>query len=67
MDSITLEQARKLKSKTQEEMANCLHIHVQTYRKIEENPDTATIAEAKIISDFLGFDYNIIFFGKKLH
>ena len=35
--SYTIEQARKLKNKSQEDVAKILNIHVQTYRKIEKN------------------------------
>ena len=45
--TLSLRQARRLKEKTQEEMAKLLKVHVMTYRKIEENPDLATIEQAK--------------------
>ena len=59
---LNLRQARRLKEKTQEEMAELLNVHVHTYRKIEENPDAATIEQAKKISDYLEIPYNEIFF-----
>lgn len=64
MESITLKQARLLREKTQEHMANLLEIHVQTYRKLEENPDEVTIGQAKLLSEDLGFSYDTIFFDK---
>lgn len=64
MESITLKQARLLREKTQEYMANLLGIHVQTYRKLEENPDEVTIGQAKLLSKDLGFSYDVIFFDK---
>ena len=59
---LNLRQARRLKDKTQEEMANLLKVHVQTYRKIEETPSIATIEQAKKISEYLNFPYDEIFF-----
>lgn len=59
--SVTLKQARVLKEKTQDEMASLLRIHVQTYRKLEENPETVTVGQAKVISRFLDIPYNDIF------
>ncbi len=59
---LNLRQARRLKDKTQEEMANLLNIHVQSYRKLEENPDLTTVGQAKKIADFLGVSYDEIFF-----
>ena len=60
--SLTLKQARLLKEKTQEYMAEKLNIHVQTYRKLEENPEEVTIRQAKIICAELGQSYDTIFF-----
>lgn len=64
MDSLTLKQCRILRDKTQEDMAELLNVHVQTYRKIEDNPGSATIDQAKAICDYLKFDYDVIFFAK---
>ena len=55
---LSLKQMRLIKEKTQDEMAEKLGIHVQTYRKLEENPDEVTVKQAKIISDFLGVSYD---------
>ena len=63
---LNLRQARRLKDKTQNEMAELLNMHVQSYRKLEENPDLTTIGQAKKISDFLGISYDEIFFGVAL-
>lgn len=63
MMSLSLKQIRLVKGKTQEEMANLLSVHVQTYRKLEENPEEVTIKQAKLISAFLDVSYNDIFFG----
>ena len=46
----TIKQARLLSGKTQQTMANLMGIDRNTYRKIEKNPDKATIRQAKDIS-----------------
>lgn len=64
MEDISLKQARLLGEKTQDYMAELLGIHVQTYRKLEQNPDSVTVGQAKVISKNLGFSYDTIFFNK---
>ncbi len=60
----SVSQARRLREKSQQNMADYLHIHVQTYRKIEKNPELATIKQAKMISEYLNMPYdNINFFN----
>lgn len=63
--TLSLRQARRLKEKTQNEMAKLLGINPDTYRKIEVNPDLATIEQAKKIADYLGFDLDEIFFARE--
>ncbi|MBQ7630967.1 MAG: helix-turn-helix transcriptional regulator [Selenomonadaceae bacterium] len=63
--TLSLRQARRLKEKTQNEMAKLLNVHPMTYRKIEENPDTATIEQAKKIADYLGVNLDEIFFARE--
>lgn len=60
---LTLKQARLVREMTQEQVAEILGVHVQTYRRIEQEPDEATIGQAKRISKELGLNYNEIFFG----
>ena len=64
--SLSLKQHRLIKEKTQEEMANLLGVHVQTYRKLEENPEDISIKKAKKIAEYLGVPYNDIYFFAKL-
>lgn len=52
MTVYSIKQARLLAEKTQEETADYLGIHKQTYAKIERNPELATIGQAKLISKF---------------
>lgn len=47
-------------------MANLLGVHVQTYRKLEENPEDISIKQAKKIAEYLGVPYNDIYFFAKL-
>lgn len=43
----TIEQARKYFGKTQREMAELMEIDRDTYRRIEKQPENATIAQVK--------------------
>lgn len=60
---MTLKKARLLSEKKQDDVAQALGVSRWTYMKLEKNPDTVTIAQAKTISDFLGISYDEIFFG----
>lgn len=51
---MSIRQARRAQEITQKEMAESLQVHVQTYRRIEEYPETATIAQARKIAEKLG-------------
>lgn len=61
--TLTLRQARRLREKTQAEMAEFLNISLSTYVKLEEKPDEATIKQAKKISEYLEVPYDEIFFS----
>lgn len=63
MMKLTLRQARLVREKTQDQMADILGVHVQTYRKIEENPEEATVKQAITLSKALAVPYEDIFFG----
>lgn len=58
----SIRSVRRGKDITQQDMADSLQIHVQTYRKIEENPESATIAQARQIADRLGVAYDDLLF-----
>lgn len=61
---MSIKQIRLSKEIKQQEMADALGIHVQTYRKLENNPENATIAQAKRIAEVLNVPYdNLIFTG----
>ena len=59
---ITLKQARKMKDFSQGYVAKCLGIHVDTYRKIENDTELATVAQVKQIANIIGIPYDEIFF-----
>ena len=59
---ISLKAARITAGMPQDEVAELLGVHVQTYRKLEENPNLATIEQAKKLSDRLNVPYDDIFF-----
>lgn len=61
---ISLKAARITAGMTQNEVAELLGVHVQTYRKLEENPNLATIEQAKKLSDRLNVPYDDIFFAE---
>ena len=60
----TVKQARLLAGKTQVETAEYLRVCRDTYRAIEQNPERATIKQAKEISRFFGLELDQIFFGE---
>ncbi len=59
----TLKQARLLKGLKQNEVAERLGVHVQTYRRMEKHPETVTVGDAKKISEILEMDYDYLFFN----
>lgn len=61
--TFTLRQARVLRGLTQEEMAHSLQIHRSTYRKLEQNPVLATLAQGRAIARMTGVPLDQIFFG----
>lgn len=61
----TVKQARQYAGFTQREMAEMLGISRDTYRKIEQSPEDATVATAKRISEVVGISIDQIFFANK--
>lgn len=60
----TVQKARKYAGFTQAEMGKMMNIHRQTYARIERNPDSATIEQAKRIAELTHIPVDEIFFGK---
>lgn len=50
---LSLAQARRLKGKRQCDMAKILGITIQTYRKLERNPEKIKVKDIQIISEYL--------------
>lgn len=65
MVRLSLKAARANADLTQKNVAKRLNIHVQTYRKLEENPDMATVAQAKKLAEILQVPYDEIFLHRK--
>lgn len=59
----SIRQIRRMKEIRQKEMAEYLGIHIQTYRKLEEHPEKATVEQAKKIAKKLGVSYDDLFFA----
>lgn len=60
---ITVKMARCKAGLTQDEMAEKMGLHVQTYRKIEKNPQQTTIEQGIRIAEITGCGFDDIFFG----
>ena len=61
--SHTVRQWRLMKEISQQSVADALGIHVNTYRKLEENPNRITIEEAHKISALFGVPMDKIDFS----
>jgi DNA-binding XRE family transcriptional regulator len=59
---LTLKQARLLAELTQQEIAEILGVHVQTYMKWEKNPEEMSIGTAKQFSRIVKREFEDIFF-----
>lgn len=63
MPIFTVKQARRFANLTQSKMADLLGMCVDTYRKIENNPEKATVEQAKLIAEVTGISLDCIFFA----
>lgn len=61
--AITMKMARIYAKKTQQQLADKMGVHVQTYAKMENNPEDVTIREAKLFAEIVGLPWEEIFFG----
>ena len=61
----SVKQARQYAGFTQLEMAKKLGVSRDTYRKIELDPETASVALAKKISVIVGIPIDQIFFAQR--
>lgn len=62
IEKMTIRQARESVGMSQEDVADKLGIVRQTYAKLEEHPEKATIEQAKRICEIIGAEFgNVIF------
>lgn len=59
----TIRQARRLSEKTQAETAKAIGVCEHTYRKIEKNPEIATVKQAAALADFFGIKLDDLSFS----
>lgn len=59
----TLREARENRGIKQTAVADALKIARQTYAKYEDNPRLMTVQQAEAACEFIGCDFNEIFFG----
>lgn len=62
-EKLTVKQHRLIREISQEEMAEKVGVHVQTYRAWEENPEKISIAKAKKIAAAFNISINEIYFA----
>lgn len=60
--AMTMKMARVGAGYTQQQIADKMGIHVQTYSKMENDSDSVTIGEAKQFSEIVGVAWAEIFF-----
>ena len=61
--AISMKMARVGANLTQQQVADKMGIHVQTYSKMENDSENVTIREAKLFSEIVGVAWTEIFFG----
>lgn len=59
---ITMKQARVGADMTQQQIADKMGVHVQTYQRMEQNPQDVTIKQGKVFSEIVGCNFEDIFF-----
>lgn len=62
MENLTVKQMRLIKGKTQEDCAKAIFVHVNTYRRLEANPEEFSVRQAVDLCKFLGCPYNSVNF-----
>ena len=62
---LTVKQWRLAKGLSQKEMAKKCNVHRNTYASWEENPESISVGNAKIIAEALNEPINIIFFTQQ--
>ncbi len=59
---LTMKQARVGAEMTQQQVADSLGVHVQTYQRMENNPEDISIKQGKKFADIVGVNFEDIFF-----
>ncbi len=59
---MTVKMARVGAKMTQQQMADGMGVHVQTYAKMENDPESMTIEQGKLFCRIAGVSFNEIFF-----
>lgn len=59
---ITMKQARVGADMTQQQVADRMGVHVQTYQRMEQNPQDVTIKQGKRFSEIVGCNFEDVFF-----
>lgn len=59
---VTMKQARVGADMTQQEVADKLGVHVQTYQRMESHPGDITIKQGKTFAEIVGLKFDDIFF-----
>ena len=65
MRQLTMKQARIGVDMTQQEIADKMGVHVQTYQRMENHPEDVTIKQANEFAKIVGLKFEDIFFGSK--
>lgn len=63
---ITMKQARVGADMTQRQVADRLGVHVQTYQRMENNPEDISIKQGKDFADIVGMNFEDIFLASTL-
>lgn len=64
---LTLEEWRRAKKISQEQMASWIGVHVNTYRAWEDNPGDIRLSKAILIADKLEIPLDDILFTRRYH
>lgn len=62
---ITMKQARVGAEMTQQNVADAMGVHVQTYMRMEAHPEDVTIKQGLLFAKIVGVDFEDIFFAER--
>ena len=63
---LTMKQARIGAGLKQQDIADRMGVHVQTYQRMEKHPEDITIRQGKLFAQIVGLPFEVIFFGSQL-